>query len=89
VGSVTGFEQREPPTEDRVIQVNLGSQDHPKSIFISKGLSLTEREELIAFVREYIDVFAWYYEDMPGLDPQIAMHRLNNKSDVKPVKQQQ
>ena len=24
------FEQREPPTEDKVIQVNLGSQDHPK-----------------------------------------------------------
>jgi len=28
------FEQREPPTEDKVIQVNLGSQDHPKPIFM-------------------------------------------------------
>jgi len=62
------FEQREPPTEDRIIQVNLGSQDHPKPISISENLSLTEREELIALVREYIDVFAWNYEDMPGLD---------------------
>ena len=26
---------------------------------------------------------------MPGLDPQVAMHRLNINSDVKPVKQQQ
>ena len=26
---------------------------------------------------------------MHGLDPQIAMHRLNIKPDVKPVKQQQ
>ena len=26
---------------------------------------------------------------MPGLDPQIAMHHLNIKPDVKPVKQQQ
>jgi len=26
---------------------------------------------------------------MPDLDPQIAMHRLNIKSDVKPGKQQQ
>ena len=26
---------------------------------------------------------------MPRFDPQIAMHRLNIKSDVKPVKQQQ
>ena len=39
-------------------------------------------------IKEYIDVFAWSYEDMPGLDPQ-AMHRLNIKPDVKPVKQQQ
>ena len=82
------FEQREPPTEDRAIQINLGNQDHPKLISISEGLSLTEREELIALVREYIDVFAWNYEEMPGLDPQVAMHHLNIKPDVKPVKQQ-
>ena len=69
-----------------MIQVNLDSQDYPKPISISEGLSLKEREELIALVREYIDVFAWNYEDMPDLDPQIAMHRLNIKPDVKPVK---
>ena len=40
-------------------------------------------------MQEYIDVFAWNYEDMPGLDPQVAMHRLNINSDVKSVKQQQ
>ena len=42
------FEQRIPPNEDRVIQVDVGSQDHPKPISISEGLSLTGREELIA-----------------------------------------
>ena len=67
------FELREPPTEDKVIQVNLDSQDHPKPIFISESLSLTEREELMILVKKYIDVFAWNYEDMPGLDPQVAM----------------
>ena len=72
-----------------MIHVNLGSQDHPKPIFISESLSLTEKEELIVLVREYINVFAWNYEDMPGLNPQVAMHRLNIKPDVKPVEQQQ
>ena len=72
-----------------MIQVNLGSQDHPIPIFISESLSLTEKEELVVLVREYINVFAWNYEDMPGLDPQVAMHRLNIKPDAKPVKQQQ
>ena len=82
------FEQREPPTEDKVIQVNLGSQDHSKPILISESLSLMEKK-LIILVKEYIDVFTWNYEDMPGLDPQVAMHRLNIKPDAKPVKQQQ
>jgi len=48
-----------------------------------------EKEEMIVLVKEYIDVFAWNYEDMPGLDPQVAMHRLNIRPDAKPVKLQQ
>jgi len=51
------FEQHKPPTEDKVVQVNLGSQDHPKPISISESLLLTDRGELITLVREYIDVF--------------------------------
>jgi len=77
------------PTEDKVIQVDMGSRDHPKPIFISESLSLTGREELISLIRDYINVFAWNYEDMLDLDSQIAMHRLNIKPNVKPVKQQQ
>ena len=53
----------------------MGSQDHPKPIFISESLSLIEKEELIILIKEYIDVFAWNYEDIPGLDPQVATHR--------------
>ena len=48
-----------------------------------------EKDELIILVKEYTNVFAWNYEDMPRLDPQVAMHRLNIKPDTKPVKQQQ
>ena len=76
------------PTEDRVIQINLGDEANPKLIFISESLSPPEKEDLIRLVREYIDVFTWNYRDMPGLDPQVAMHRLNINPDAKPVKQQ-
>ena len=48
------FELREPPTEDKVMQVNLGSQDHPKPIFISESLSLIEKEELIILIKKSI-----------------------------------
>ena len=76
-------------TEDKVTQINLGDEANPKPIFISESLSSSEKKDLISLVREYIDGFAWNYEDMSGLDPQVAMHHLNINSDVKPVKQQQ
>jgi len=82
------FEQREPPMEDKITQINLGDETNPKPNFISESLSPSEKEDLISLVREYINVFAWNYEDMPGLDPRVAMHRLNINSNVKPVKQQ-
>ena len=63
------FEQCEPPTEDKVIQVELGNEKLSKPIFISESLSPTEWQDLISLVHEYIDVFAWSYKDMPGLDP--------------------
>src|SRR3954463_9703842 len=83
------FEQREPPTDDSLLQVNMGDEINPKPIYISDTLSQKEKADLIALIREYVDVFAWHYEDLPGLDPKVAMHRLNIKADAKPVKQSQ
>jgi len=67
----------------------LGDKANPKPIFVSEILSPPEKEGLICLMREYIDVFSWNYEDMPGLDSQVAMHHLNINPDTKPVKQQQ
>ena len=53
-----------------------------------KAYYLRKKEELVVLVREYIDIFTWNYEDMPGLDSQVAVYRLNIKPDAKPVKQQ-
>ena len=35
----------------------------------------------------YVEIFAWSYEDMPGLDTDIMVHRLPTKEDYPPVKQ--
>nr|ABD63198.1 gag/pol polyprotein, related [Asparagus officinalis] len=83
------FEQRKPPTKDKILQINMGNEANLKPIFISDSLPSWEKENLISLIREYIDVFALNYEDMPGLDPRIAMQRLNISPDAKPVKQQQ
>jgi len=62
------FEQYEPP-KDKVTQINLRDEANPKTIFISNSLSPPEKEDPISLVREYVHVFTWNYEDMPGLDP--------------------
>jgi len=61
------FEQRDPPTEDKVIQIDVGDQMHTKLISISESLSSIEKQDLIYLIKEYIDVFSWSYEDMPGV----------------------
>ena len=54
---------------------------------ISKGLLEEEKRRLIALLKEYGDVFAWVYEEMPGLDPKVVTHKLNVNPKAKLVKQ--
>ena len=35
----------------------------------------------------YIEIFAWSYKEMLGLDTDIVVHRLSTKEDCPPVKQ--
>ena len=44
-----------------------------------------EKAHLISLLKEYIDVFAWEYHEMPGLDPNLVAHALNVELGAKPV----
>ena len=35
---------------------------------------------------EFRDIFAWSYEKMPGIDPQIVVHEINTYAGAKPVR---
>ena len=45
------------------------------------------KERIVELLREYSDIFAWSYKDMPGLDPDVVEHRLPLKPECPPVKQ--
>ena len=47
------FKHCELPTEDKVIQINLGNEANPKHIFISENLSPSEKEDLICLIQVY------------------------------------
>ncbi|XP_062021144.1 uncharacterized protein LOC133737640 [Rosa rugosa] len=73
--------------EDPREEINLGTPEDPKPLFISKLLSREFKEELVALLREYKDCFAWDYHEMPGLDRSIVEHKLPLYNDCKPHKQ--
>jgi len=45
------------------------------------------REKLRTLLKEFKDVFAWSYQDMPGLDSNIVQHRLPLKPECPLIKQ--
>ena len=67
--------------------IDFGVPNQPREIRIGSSLSHDERSRLIDLLRSYLDVFAWSYEDMPGLDPTIGQHHLPILPHARPVKQ--
>ena len=49
--------------------INLGNDENPRII---KIVSTKERKDLQELLMEFQEVFAWSYEDMPGIDLEIA-----------------
>ena len=66
--------------------VNLGTEKERKEVKIGTTLSPTTRKELIDLLQEYNDVFAWSYQDMPGFDTDIVVHRLPLREECAPIK---
>ena len=57
--------------------------------FFQVGLEIPpqEKKELIGFLRENADVFAWDAYEAPGVDPSFICHHLNVNSSVTLKKQ--
>ena len=83
------FEEGGQATVDDLKQLNLGTEDDPRPIFISALLKPQEEGEYFKLLLEYKDVFAWSYKEMPGLDPKVAVHHLTVKHGTRPIKQPQ
>ena len=80
-------EQVIQPHEEPVEVLNLGTDEDRKEIKIGVGLESNVKERLVQMLRDYIEIFAWSYEDIPGLDNDIVVHRLPTKEGFLPVKQ--
>ena len=75
------------PFEEQIELVNLGSEDDVKEVKIGSQLCPKAKKGLIDLLWEYLDVFAWSYQDMPSLDSKIVEHRLPLKPECPAVNQ--
>ena len=79
------LEKRRKPTE-RLVAHPL-DDDSTKTISISASLSKQEGDQLLSFLRDHADIFAWSPSDMPGIPPEVITHKLNVNLSFRPVRQ--
>ena len=51
------------------------------------NLSPQTKKEIVSFLKDNLDLFAWSHEDMPGILADIIQHHLNVDPEKKPVQQ--
>ena len=69
-----------------LVKITIG--DDPEKFFqVGSQLPQQEREELIEFLKQNIDVFAWNTYETPEVDPEFICHYLNVNPLVTPKKQ--
>ena len=56
------------PIKEETQSVNLGTDDEPKMVQIGNTLTSSENDALVTLLKEFKEVFAWSYEDMPRFD---------------------
>ncbi|XP_012833010.1 PREDICTED: uncharacterized protein LOC105953875 [Erythranthe guttata] len=67
--------------------IELTPGDTSKLLRIGSDLDPEMKTQLVKFLRHNGDVFAWKAQDLSGIPPQVALHRLNVDKRLKPVKQ--
>ena len=73
-------------TESDVEECNIGSKDKPKMIKLDKNVPTHIKKKYIDLFKEFVDVFAWSYEDLKAYDTEIIQHKIPLKENQKPFR---
>ncbi|XP_050386257.1 uncharacterized protein LOC126802648 [Argentina anserina] len=84
----TPYETKIPANPESSLKSITPFASHPaRKIKIGATLNPTVERDLTSFLGDNMEVFAWSYEDMPGISPDIIMHELHIKPSAHPIKQ--
>jgi hypothetical protein len=59
-----------------VTECNLGIEENPKYVKLSRSFSKEKRDEYVNFLKEFDDVFSWKYEDLRTYETNIIEHKI-------------
>ncbi|XP_038716516.1 uncharacterized protein LOC120009859 [Tripterygium wilfordii] len=78
---------KEPATKsmEEIEKIHVIPESPDRYFLVGTSLPIPEKESLIRMLRRNVGVFAWTPYEMPGLDPELVVHRLNVKPGFKPV----
>lgn len=77
--SLPDFELEIEPTSrlTPVEELEVLKLEHRKKLTIGRDLRPSLKVKVDDYLSRKIDVFAWKVEDMPGMDLEIVVHKLN------------
>ena len=58
-------------SEENVSSYNIGTQSEPNFIKISKMLTKDSKNKYIIFLKKFVNIFSWSYEDLKTYDTSI------------------
>ncbi|GFS42902.1 hypothetical protein Acr_00g0082420 [Actinidia rufa] len=66
---------------EEVVPISIHPNYPDRQVMIGSELTNELRIALIDFLKKNSDVFAWSQGDVPGIDPEVAMHKLFTKPE--------
>ena len=77
-----GKDKSELQAIEELEEVNIDPQNPSRMVKLGKNLCGERKAELIKFLQENLDVFAWSHEDMVGISSSVIMHTLHLDKSV-------
>jgi len=81
------IEEKTPEIAEKLETIELVEGDPTKTIQVGTNLSPQTKRDILNFLKNNLDVFAWSHEDMPTIPANVIQHRLNVDPEKKPIQQ--
>ena len=75
------------PEPTNTCQHNLGTEENPQTINLSRLLPQDQVQKYLDLFQEYKDAFAWNYDELKNYDTSIIQHKIPLKEKAVPFAQ--